>query len=81
MLIGRLAHKLRGWVHRHEAQQTKPRRMSNSNPKPTRTILVCHSQQHVLANRKTSLIGCAKMCLQESLESKLNLYLRPLLSV
>lgn len=34
-----LAHELRGWVHRHEVQQTKSRRMSNSNHKPTRTIL------------------------------------------
>ncbi|KAM8888107.1 cyclic AMP-dependent transcription factor ATF-6 alpha isoform 1-T1 [Synchiropus picturatus] len=34
-----LAHELRGWVHRHEVQQTKSRRMSNRNHKPTRTIL------------------------------------------
>uniref|UniRef100_A0A3Q3L013 Activating transcription factor 6 n=1 Tax=Mastacembelus armatus TaxID=205130 RepID=A0A3Q3L013_9TELE len=34
-----LAHELRGWVHRHEVQQTKSRRMSNNNHKPTRTIL------------------------------------------
>ncbi|KAK5870178.1 hypothetical protein PBY51_024834 [Eleginops maclovinus] len=34
-----LAHELRGWVHRHEVQQTKSRRMSNGNHKPTRTIL------------------------------------------
>uniref|UniRef100_A0A8C6T7P4 Activating transcription factor 6 n=1 Tax=Neogobius melanostomus TaxID=47308 RepID=A0A8C6T7P4_9GOBI len=38
-----LAHKLRGWVHRHEVQQTKSRRMSNSNHKSTRTILVSHN--------------------------------------
>lgn len=34
-----LAHELRGWVHRHEVQQTKSRRMSNSNHKSSRTIL------------------------------------------
>uniref|UniRef100_UPI0037E94EE8 cyclic AMP-dependent transcription factor ATF-6 alpha n=1 Tax=Semicossyphus pulcher TaxID=241346 RepID=UPI0037E94EE8 len=34
-----LAHELRGWVHRHEVQQTKTRRTSNSNHKHTRTIL------------------------------------------
>ncbi|XP_020788881.1 cyclic AMP-dependent transcription factor ATF-6 alpha isoform X2 [Boleophthalmus pectinirostris] len=34
-----LAHELRGWVHRHEVQQTKSRRMSNSNHKSARTIL------------------------------------------
>uniref|UniRef100_A0A7N6C290 BZIP domain-containing protein n=1 Tax=Anabas testudineus TaxID=64144 RepID=A0A7N6C290_ANATE len=38
-----LTHELRGWVHRHEVQQTKVRRMSNSNHKPTRTFLVSHS--------------------------------------
>uniref|UniRef100_A0A3Q4G5W3 Activating transcription factor 6 n=1 Tax=Neolamprologus brichardi TaxID=32507 RepID=A0A3Q4G5W3_NEOBR len=37
-----LAHELRGWVHRHEVQQTKSRRENNSNHKPTRTILVSH---------------------------------------
>uniref|UniRef100_A0A3Q4BXM2 BZIP domain-containing protein n=1 Tax=Mola mola TaxID=94237 RepID=A0A3Q4BXM2_MOLML len=39
-----LAYELRGWVHRHEVQQTKFRRMSNTNPKPTRTILVNRSR-------------------------------------
>ncbi|XP_043986315.1 cyclic AMP-dependent transcription factor ATF-6 alpha isoform X1 [Gambusia affinis] len=34
-----LAHELRGWVHRHEVQQTKTRRMSNNNHKPFRDIL------------------------------------------
>uniref|UniRef100_H3CZB2 Activating transcription factor 6 n=1 Tax=Tetraodon nigroviridis TaxID=99883 RepID=H3CZB2_TETNG len=34
-----LAHELRGWVQRYEVQQTKSRRMSNSNHKPTGTIL------------------------------------------
>lgn len=34
-----LTHELRGWVHRHEVHQTKSRRMSNGNHKPTRTIL------------------------------------------
>ncbi|CAM9213219.1 unnamed protein product, partial [Lampetra planeri] len=33
-----LAHELRGWVHRHEVQQTKSRRVINSH-KATRTIL------------------------------------------
>ncbi|CAJ1060424.1 cyclic AMP-dependent transcription factor ATF-6 alpha [Xyrichtys novacula] len=40
-----LAHELRGWVHRHEVQQTKTRRMSNSNHKPTRTILKTESKE------------------------------------
>lgn len=34
-----LAHELRGWVHRHEVQQTKSRRTTNSNHKSPRTIL------------------------------------------
>ncbi|KAM9357519.1 cyclic AMP-dependent transcription factor ATF-6 alpha [Symphorus nematophorus] len=40
-----LAHELRGWVHRHEVQQTKSRRMSNSNHKPTRTILKTENKE------------------------------------
>ncbi|KAF7645428.1 hypothetical protein LDENG_00204810, partial [Lucifuga dentata] len=40
-----LAHELRGWVHRHEVEQTKSRRMSNSNHKPTRTILKTQDKQ------------------------------------
>lgn len=38
--LDRLTHELRGWVHRHEVQQTKSRRTSNGNHKPTKTILV-----------------------------------------
>ncbi|XP_070764754.1 cyclic AMP-dependent transcription factor ATF-6 alpha [Enoplosus armatus] len=40
-----LAHELKGWVHRHEVQQTKSRRMSNSNHKPTRTILKTENKE------------------------------------
>lgn len=40
-----LAHELRGWVHRYEVQQTKSRRMSNSNHKPTRTILKTENKE------------------------------------
>nr|XP_019936446.1 PREDICTED: cyclic AMP-dependent transcription factor ATF-6 alpha [Paralichthys olivaceus] len=40
-----LAHELRGWVHRHEVQQTKSRHMSNSNHKPTRTILKTENKE------------------------------------
>uniref|UniRef100_A0A3B3BLW2 Activating transcription factor 6 n=1 Tax=Oryzias melastigma TaxID=30732 RepID=A0A3B3BLW2_ORYME len=34
-----LAHELSGWVHRHEVEQTKSRRMSSSPHRPTRTTL------------------------------------------
>ncbi|KAL1022885.1 hypothetical protein UPYG_G00033720 [Umbra pygmaea] len=34
----RLNHELRGWVHRHEVERTKSRRMSNSQYRSTRTI-------------------------------------------
>ncbi|XP_034079478.1 cyclic AMP-dependent transcription factor ATF-6 alpha [Gymnodraco acuticeps] len=40
-----LAHELRGWVHRHEVQQTKSRRMSNGNHKPTRTFLKTENKE------------------------------------
>uniref|UniRef100_A0A672I2S0 Activating transcription factor 6 n=1 Tax=Salarias fasciatus TaxID=181472 RepID=A0A672I2S0_SALFA len=40
-----LAHELRGWVHRHEVQQTKSRRMNNSGHKPTRTILKTENKE------------------------------------
>uniref|UniRef100_H2MQ49 Activating transcription factor 6 n=1 Tax=Oryzias latipes TaxID=8090 RepID=H2MQ49_ORYLA len=34
-----LAHELSGWVHRHEVEQTKSRRVSSSPHRPTRTTL------------------------------------------
>ncbi|XP_028300617.1 cyclic AMP-dependent transcription factor ATF-6 alpha isoform X2 [Gouania willdenowi] len=34
-----MVHELRGWVHRHEVQQTKSRRTSSTGHKPTRTII------------------------------------------
>ncbi|XP_013858408.1 cyclic AMP-dependent transcription factor ATF-6 alpha [Austrofundulus limnaeus] len=34
-----LAHELRGWIHRHEVQQSKTRRTSNNNLKHRRHIL------------------------------------------
>lgn len=40
-----LAHELRGWIHRHEVQQTKFRRMNNSAHKPTRTILKTENKE------------------------------------
>lgn len=40
-----LTHELRGWVHRHEALQTKSKRTSNSNHKPTKTILKTESKE------------------------------------
>ncbi|XP_022059500.2 cyclic AMP-dependent transcription factor ATF-6 alpha [Acanthochromis polyacanthus] len=40
-----LTQELRGWVHRHEVQQTKSRRMSNSNHKNTRTILKTENKE------------------------------------
>ncbi|XP_031719844.1 cyclic AMP-dependent transcription factor ATF-6 alpha [Anarrhichthys ocellatus] len=40
-----LAHELRGWIHRHEVHQTKSRRMSNGNHKPTRTILKAENKE------------------------------------
>ncbi|XP_029003874.1 cyclic AMP-dependent transcription factor ATF-6 alpha [Betta splendens] len=40
-----LAHELRGWVHRHEVQQTKIRRMSNGHHKPTRTFLKTNNKE------------------------------------
>lgn len=39
-LFYRLNHELRGWVHRHEVERTKSRRMTNSELK-TRILQVC----------------------------------------
>ncbi|CAL8307845.1 unnamed protein product [Lota lota] len=43
----KLVNELRGWVHRHEVEQTKSRRMSNSQQKPTRTILKTNKDDDV----------------------------------
>ncbi|KAM8874386.1 cyclic AMP-dependent transcription factor ATF-6 alpha [Spinachia spinachia] len=40
-----LAHELRGWVHRHEVHQTKSRRVTNGNHKPSRTILKAEKRE------------------------------------
>uniref|UniRef100_A0A3B3D8K1 Activating transcription factor 6 n=1 Tax=Oryzias melastigma TaxID=30732 RepID=A0A3B3D8K1_ORYME len=42
-----LAHELSGWVHRHEVEQTKSRRMSSSPHRPTRTTLVSHNHKQI----------------------------------
>ncbi|XP_030229393.1 cyclic AMP-dependent transcription factor ATF-6 alpha [Gadus morhua] len=43
----KLVNELRGWVHRHEVEQTKSRRLSNSQQKPTRTILKTNKDEDV----------------------------------
>uniref|UniRef100_A0A3Q2UQM3 Activating transcription factor 6 n=1 Tax=Fundulus heteroclitus TaxID=8078 RepID=A0A3Q2UQM3_FUNHE len=52
-----LAHELRGWVHRHEVQQTKSRRMSNGNPKPIRNILKTDNKEDDLVQIVTVPYG------------------------
>uniref|UniRef100_A0A4W5KRZ8 Activating transcription factor 6 n=1 Tax=Hucho hucho TaxID=62062 RepID=A0A4W5KRZ8_9TELE len=44
----RLNHELRGWVHRHEVERTKTRRMSNSQHRANRTIPVCTVLMHLV---------------------------------
>ncbi|KAM4739973.1 cyclic AMP-dependent transcription factor ATF-6 alpha [Anableps anableps] len=59
-----LAHELRGWVHRHEVQQTKTRRMSNSNQKPVRNIL------EKTDNKEDEIIQIVTVPYEESTEKK-----------
>ncbi|MED6286331.1 hypothetical protein CHARACLAT_004910 [Characodon lateralis] len=58
-----LAHELRGWVHRHEVQQNKSRRMSNSNHKPIRNILKTD-------NKEDDLVQIVPVPYGESTEKK-----------
>ncbi|KAG9351109.1 hypothetical protein JZ751_024999 [Albula glossodonta] len=44
----KMAHELRGWVHRHEVERTKSRRMTNSQHK-TKTILKSPDQKAEVA--------------------------------
>lgn len=38
--MNRLSHELRGWVHRHEAERTRSRRMSNNQQQKEQTVQV-----------------------------------------
>nr|XP_046197214.1 cyclic AMP-dependent transcription factor ATF-6 alpha-like [Oncorhynchus gorbuscha] len=49
----RLNHELRGWVHRHEVERTKTRRMSNSQHRANRTIPVRTVLMHLVKQHPT----------------------------
>lgn len=40
MFSSRLNHELRGWVHRHEVERTRSRRLSNSQQQKARVMQV-----------------------------------------
>ncbi|KAM9848451.1 cyclic AMP-dependent transcription factor ATF-6 alpha [Aulostomus maculatus] len=70
-----LAHELRGWVHRHEVEQTKSRRMSNSNHKPTRTILKTENKDEGSAQMVT--VQYAEAAEEKNPGSELQVYYAP----
>ncbi|XP_020844291.1 cyclic AMP-dependent transcription factor ATF-6 alpha isoform X1 [Phascolarctos cinereus] len=51
----RLNHELRGWVHRHEVEQTKSRRMSNSHQQKTRVLQPPSDSEETEKSYKNSL--------------------------
>ncbi|XP_067273790.1 cyclic AMP-dependent transcription factor ATF-6 alpha [Pseudorasbora parva] len=50
----KIAHDLRGWVHRHEVERTKTRRMSNTQHRG-RTILKAADKQHEVPQIMTQI--------------------------
>ncbi|KAM9384094.1 cyclic AMP-dependent transcription factor ATF-6 alpha isoform 2-T2 [Pholidichthys leucotaenia] len=70
-----LAHELRGWVHRHEVQQTKSRRMSNSHHKSIRTILKTENRE--AAGAQIVTVQYKENTEQKSSGSELQVYYAP----
>lgn len=72
-----LAHELRGWVHRHEVQQTKSRRMSNSNHKPTRTILKTETENKDAESAQIVTVQYTETAEEKNSGSELQIYYAP----
>ncbi|XP_068174790.1 cyclic AMP-dependent transcription factor ATF-6 alpha [Antennarius striatus] len=70
-----LAYELRGWVHRHEVQQTKSRHMSNGDHKPSRTILKTENKEAESAQIVT--VQYTKSAAEKSPGSELQVYYAP----
>uniref|UniRef100_A0A8C2ZDD9 Activating transcription factor 6 n=1 Tax=Cyclopterus lumpus TaxID=8103 RepID=A0A8C2ZDD9_CYCLU len=74
-----LTHELRGWVHRHEVHQTKSRRMSNGNHKPTRTHSVFLSSQKAENKESAQIVTVqyTETSEEKNLGSELQVYYAP----
>ncbi|KAM4629599.1 cyclic AMP-dependent transcription factor ATF-6 alpha isoform 1-T1 [Polymixia lowei] len=70
-----LAHELRGWVHRHEVEQTKSRRVSNQHHKPSRTILKTEDKEADVAQIVT--VQYTETTEEKSPGSELQVYYAP----
>ncbi|XP_077439869.1 cyclic AMP-dependent transcription factor ATF-6 alpha [Vanacampus margaritifer] len=70
-----LAHKLRGWVHRHDLQLTKSRRMSNSHLRPSSSIL--KTEQKDVKSSQIVTVPYTKTAKGKTPGSELQVYDRP----
>ncbi|XP_061635236.1 cyclic AMP-dependent transcription factor ATF-6 alpha isoform X3 [Phyllopteryx taeniolatus] len=70
-----LAHELRGWVHRHDVQLTKSRRMSNSHLRPSRNIL--KTEHKDAESSQIVTVPYAKTAKEKTPGSELQVYYRP----
>lgn len=71
-----MAHELRGWVHRHEVEQTRSRRMNNNHQhKPTTTILETSDEEADIARIVT--VQYTEPTEEKSPGSELQVYYAP----
>ncbi|XP_061681877.1 cyclic AMP-dependent transcription factor ATF-6 alpha [Syngnathoides biaculeatus] len=71
----KLVHELRGWVHRHDVQLTKSRRMSNSHLRPSRNFL--KTEHKDAESSQIVTVPYAKNAKEKTLGSELQVYHRP----
>ncbi|XP_019752228.1 cyclic AMP-dependent transcription factor ATF-6 alpha isoform X2 [Hippocampus comes] len=70
-----LAHELRGWVHRHDLQLTKSKRMSNSHLRPSRSIL--KTEHKDAESSQIVTVAYTETAKEKTPGSELQVYYRP----